>query len=318
MTCTEATWINVCRTTQRMTKGPLLWALPAAACVLVTCAIPAMAFDETWFTQMKEQDLEIEPGNVTLLSLQVSKLPRDTFGNGRTSTGRTVSSWVVGSGTGLYGTFNLEQTGKLVFQKDASSLLRFTDDRGRDLTTNPGKEKPNTFFKPNKPVQVDVIPNKKTYVFTLRGFSPPARGASRVTAEARLKFLHFAGEQTAQKRNVKFASGTQVTLGPVRLKIHTPADVPARARRRTRGEGTSNKAKWAIVVQPRAKPVASIELLDTDGKVLKRSVLPVFEGRDYTWYVNETKTDPVTVRVNWYEKWGRISVPIKVTTSLGI
>ena len=306
--------------TRRMAKKSLLLAMPAATWMLVTWAMGATASAETWYERTNAKAAEVAPRNLAVLSLQVSKLPRSVFGGGLgpQKSSHFLSSWVVGSGTGLYGTFELERPGTLIFQRESSLLLRFVDNHGRDLTPNPGKEKFDTFFEGNRPVQVDVSRDQSTCVFTLRGYLTPTRGATSLTAEARLLFLNFSEEQTTEKKNVKFKAGTEVTVGPVRLKIHTPADLPQRKQRRSVSGITTKKAKWAVVVQSRSKPVETIELLDGDGKVLIRSGRTKFEGHKYTWYVNETKTDPVTVRVTWYEKWERISVPIKISTPLGI
>jgi len=89
----------------------------------------------TWHRALQTRQKHIQPKDLQLLGLQISKLPRDTFGQGIPPVGpQFVRSWIVGSGTGLYGSFKLPAPMRLVFQEDVSSLEQFADDRGRDLS----------------------------------------------------------------------------------------------------------------------------------------------------------------------------------------
>lgn len=301
---------------------------PAIRPVLAWCLLlgaSAHAFAEegakqkaTWYETLDPKPTEVEARGLEILSLQISKLPRDTFGHGEPPVGPPfVSSWVVGSGTGLYGAFHLARGGTLVFQDKLSSLERFVDDRGRDLTVKPEGEKINEFFDVNKRLQVEMASDQRTVAFTLRGYRTPTAGATTLKAKARFVFLSCRGEKSMQQ-DVDFKSGEDVAAGPVRFRIYRAEELPTLSQRHTRNEGFGKPRAWGIKFASRSKPIKSVELLGEDGKVLKRTLGTAFEGQDYTWYVEKLDAAPTAVRVTWYEKWQLLAVPVEIATPLGI
>ena len=287
--------------------------------LLTVCltTVSAVGQEKTWYTGLKTQKGELQAHDLQIRSLQISKLPRDTFGHGKPPFGNSfVDSWVVGSGTGLYGTFRLELSGRLVYQEELSSIGKFVDDRDRDLTASPDGEEINSFFPLNKQLQVQVSSDQDKVLFTLRGYRTPTPGATRLAAEADPVFLSFS-EEKSQTVEVKFASGEEITAGPVQFKIYKAAELPTLRERRTRNEfGKPNE--WGIRMAAREKPLKRIELLDKDGNVVKRSTGTAFQGRSFTWYVESLDAEPASVRVTWYEAWELVTVPLNILTPLGI
>lgn len=295
---------------------------PATIGVLVVLALLAAddaRSDETWRDRIGDEETRtVLPRNVELLSLQVSKLPRNAFGRGERPPGSaplTGHSWVVGSGTGLFGTFEIETEGTLVFLEEQSSLSEFLDDQSRDLTAEPDMEPPDTFFQPNKPVWAGIAPDRNLVVFTLRGYRTPTAGASRLDASANLQFLVFDNEQSAETPDLPLKSGTSAKAGPIEVTFYAADDIPERRRR----VGPPDmQADWAVQIAARTRPLKSIELVDDAGNVLQRTEGAKFEGREYFWHIPSLEAKTVTLRVHWYDSIEQIRVPLNVSTTLGI
>src|SRR5262249_10500358 len=130
----------------------------------------------------------VRPLQVDLLSLQVSKLPRDGFGHGvRPVTNQPVMTWLANSGTAVDLVIKLDRP-IARFDETASRFLRFADDKGSDLTNPPGGRAVhvNTFFDDNKPIRVMIGPTLDEAEVILHGFGTPAPGATRLQIQADL------------------------------------------------------------------------------------------------------------------------------------
>lgn len=271
--------------------------------------------EATWFDVLEEQQSEVQPQNIELLSIQVSKLPRDAFGNGKPSWGdSTVSSFVVASGTGLYGVFELEAEGDLTYREDLSSLEKFTDDRGQDLTAYSGEKEINEFFDSNKRLSVKQSSDQTKTLFTIRGYSTPMAGAESLNAEAEVTFLSLSQEKSATVKTKLFGTSDTIEVGPVAFRVAKNSGQVLFRKGRSRFSG---KKDWALIMDARQKPVKTVEVLDADGNVIWKTTGMAFDGKSYTQYMEQPPGEPDAVRVTWYEKWELITVPLEIETSLG-
>lgn len=277
----------------------------------------------TWYDALENQQFRVEPQNLELLSIQVSKLPRDTFGHGKLPGGDSfVSSFVAASGTGIYGVFELATEGDLKYQEEVSSLEKFTDDRGTDLTKTPGAEDINEFFDSNKKLSVKLSSDQTKAVFTLRGYSTPSTGASAVKAAAKVVFLSLSQEKTETATIDRFEARQKIEIGPVTFSIHKagtkPFVLPGRSARTVNPSFGNEEREWALQMDPRQKPVKNIELLDADNNIIKTMQGLLFDGKSHRYYLEKLPKQPKSIRVNWYEKWELITVPLEIETPLGI
>jgi hypothetical protein len=296
-----------------------------ALCSVSTSAAQNTQSDKevTWFDALENQRTQVEPQKLELLSIQVSKLPRDTFGHGKPSWGDSfVNSFVAASGTGIYGVFELNPEGDLKYQEELSSLEKFTDDRGTDLTKNPGAEEINDFFDSNKKLSVKLSSDQTKAVFTLRGYSTPKTGASDVKAAAKVVFLSLSQEKTETATIDRFEARQKIEIGPVSFSIHKagtkPFLLPGRSARTVNPSFGNEKREWALQINPRRKPVKNIELLDVDNNIIKTMQGLQFDGKSHRYYLEKLPKQPKSIRVNWYEKWELITVPLEIETPLGI
>lgn len=279
--------------------------------------------EATWYDALGKQQSEVKPQKLKLLSVQVSKLPRDTFGHGKPPGNDSfVSSFVAASGTGIYGLFELDPAGDLKYREDLSSLESFTDDRGNDLTKNPGEEDIDEFFDSNKKLSVKLSSDQSQAVFTIRGYSTPATGSKTLKADASAVFLSFSQEKTATRKVDSFQAKQKIEIGPVSFSIHKagtkPFTIPGRSVRTVNPAFGKEKREWALQIDPRRKPVKNIELLDAENQVIKTVQGLKFDGKSHRYYLEKFPKQPESIRVTWYEKWELVTVPLEIQASLGI
>ena len=276
--------------------------------------------EATWYDGLTNRPTEVQPQNLQLLSLQVSRLPRDTFGNAKSPVNRfSLSSFLAASGTGVYGTFTLNDSGTLLYENEPSLLVKFMDNRGTDLTRNPGKEEIDDFFETNKPLAVRLSGKEPRATFTVRGYSAPARGAESVSATAHLFFLSMKEVKTASARTPAFQAGQIHQIGPVSFTVMKPINKQLVRTGRTVNESFGQgKREWVFTIKPRLKPLKNIELLNAEGAVIKTINGPHFHGASFQYFLEPLKEKPTMIRVNWFEKWELLRVPLNIDTPLGI
>lgn len=259
----------------------------------------------------------VRPVRVDLISLQVTKLPRDEFGNGkRPGTEETVSFWLANSGTVLDLRVKL---GRPIarFDAAASRLLRFADDKGGDLTRPPDGRKIDRFFENNKPIRVKLDANSDGGEVILLGYGTPTPGATRLGIDADLVFLAGSGERTAEREGVEPRLGTTVEVGPLRLTFKDPKQVggvfgPAP------GGGDGDAMQVAVSYERVDKLIKAVEWLDADGKAVGTIEGAFFDGnRGGTVTTGVPRMDRIGVRVVYYEKSEAITVPLRLETGVG-
>ena len=157
-----------------------------------------------------------------VLSLSVSKLARDSFGN-------AVNPFTgFGSGAGesetvVFAKITPRLSTSLVLQADKCRLLSFKDDAGTDLFTNAPAGMGVGIFSGNRPLE--VLPSADLGVIGIktRSARTPARAATRLTAEVLLVFGLTSEERIAQKADVPLQTQEVVTVGPLKVKFKEPA-----------------------------------------------------------------------------------------------
>ena len=178
-----------------------------------------------------------------------------------------VSSFVAASGTGVYGVFELESEGDVIFQEELSSLIKFVDDAGNNLIENPGEQEINNFLDANKKLSVKLPKDQPKAIFTLRGYSTPAKGAKSLYAKARVTFLLLSKEQTKTVKTSFFGTSDKVDVGPVAFRVAKNSGQIVFPNGRTRWSGDS-KNGWALLMDARQIPVKQIEVPDGNDMVI--------------------------------------------------
>lgn len=158
---------------------------------------------------------------VDVLSLTVSKLGRDGFGN-------AVSPFnVLGVSTEQSGTVVLAKitphfSTPLELLREKCRLTGFKDDAGTDLFPNANAGLGNDLFSANRPLEMLNANEPACFGVKIKSARLPARAATRLTAEVLLAFAPAGGERSQSKSEVGLQAGQITTVGPVKIKIIGP------------------------------------------------------------------------------------------------
>jgi hypothetical protein len=259
----------------------------------------------------------VRPVRLDVLSLQVSKLPRDQFGHGiKPGTKENVAFWLANTGTVVDLRIKLDRP-VARFDETASRLVRFADDRDGDLARLPDGQEIDTFFPDNKPIVVKPGPLPDEAEIILRAPGTPKPGSTRINVQADLVFLAGSDERTAEARDVDPAPGNRATIGPLRLQFEDPKDLPAAAGRLQRLGGGQGEMV-AFEYEPVEKPIKSLVCLGPDGEPITTLDSGNFQGnRGGSVWFNVPRAKGLHLRVAYFEKSGEITVPVRVETGVG-
>jgi len=160
-----------------------------------------------------EPDMRVE-----VLSLTLSKLERDDFGNAVTPF-NDYGFWKEQAGTVVLAKITPTGSSSLRLLGDKCQLITFTDDAGTDLFTNAAAKLGDDFFAGNRPLETLTAKDPGCFGVRLRSARLPARAATRVTAEVLLTFAPTSGEKSELKSDVAFKTGQMISVGPVKIKF---------------------------------------------------------------------------------------------------
>jgi hypothetical protein len=265
----------------------------------------------------------VRPLQVDLLALQVSKLPRNAFGQGvKPDTNETVAFWLANSGTGLELRLKLDRP-IVRFDAEASRLIRFADDKDGDMSRPPKGVLIDTFFPDNKPIVVKLGPKPDEAEVILRGYGTPARGATKLQVHADLVFVGGAGETTVEGENLDPKPGTKATIGPLCLTFIEPekAGPPPRLNalfpRPPRG-GDAGSTQFAFEYERPERSIKSVTCLNAKGETVQTLAGNLFASdRGGSVIFNTPTKGRIRLRVVYFERSEPITVPIRLETGLG-
>jgi len=210
------------------------WRLASLAGMFIgaAAALPLFAGASEHQPATTNQPAETTPANpdmrVEVLSLTVSKLSRDAFGNGENP----------------FYDYDLlkERAGTVVLAKvtppaaalrlmaESCRLVGFKDDAGTDLFTNASAGPGNNIFWGNRTLEVLDAKEPGCFGVRIRSTRLPAPAATRVTAEVLLAFAPTSGEKSESKSGVAIKANEVATVGTVKIKFYP---MPAHSHPRT-------------------------------------------------------------------------------------
>jgi hypothetical protein len=169
--------------------------------------------NQTAIVTTTDTDMRVE-----VLSLTLSKLERDNFGNA-VSPFNDYGFWKEQAGTVVLAKITPAGFSSLRLLGDKCQLITFTDDAGTDLFTNAAAKLGDDFFAGNRILETLTAKDSGCFGVRLRSARLPARAATRVTAEVLLTFAPTSGEKSELKSDVAFKIGQVTSVGPVKIKF---------------------------------------------------------------------------------------------------
>lgn len=261
----------------------------------------------------------VRPKQVEIVALQVTKLPRNQFGQGiKPGTNETVAFWLANSGTALDLRIKMDRP-ITQFDENASRLIRFADDKDGDLTrTTDGKEI-NAFFPDNKPIIVKLGPKPDEAEVILRAYGTPVPGASKLQVHADLVLVAGSEERTAEAKDLEPKPGSEATVGPLHLTFKEPRK--GRSPRNPlsssdRGGATSMNVEFQY--ERSEKSIKSLTCLNAKGEPVVTLEGTSFAGPSGGATIfGIPRMARLHMRVVYFEKTDHITVPIRLETGVG-
>lgn len=278
---------------------------------------------------------------VEVLSVSVSKLGRDAFGNAVSSfSGMPFSQ---GEG-GVVVLAKITQRGSspLKVQEGKCRLLSFKDDLGTVLSTNAATELGNQFFAANRPLEILTTKDPGCFGIKIRSVALPAPTANRLRAEVLLVFGLSSEERFKQKADVLLQTSEVVTVGPLKVQFFALPPSPssrtnqvAAGSRSSSGMATASFlpdkdvaiASVAFFAEQSDEPILVVKDLHTKGKASKYS--GGFEDRRHHRSDSEDSlsdrvhygfTPPdnrkITIKVRYYEVGSLVEKHCVISTGL--
>lgn len=264
------------------------------------------------------ESVVVRPVQVDLLSLQVSKLPRDGFGHAvKPATNESVAFWLANSGTAVDLRIKLDRS-IARFDEAASRLVRFADDKDHDLRRPPEGMAINTFFPENKPILLKPGPGPDEAEVILRGYGTPTPGATKLSIHADLVFVGGSGERTIESEVLEPTPGTEATVGPLRLRFEDPETAGPFGQPLRGLPGPPGRIPVAFSYQRLKRPIKSVTCLDSEGDPVATLDGLSFDdqhGGMRAFFL--PRKSRIALRVVYYEKSGTITVPIRLEMGVG-
>ena len=266
----------------------------------------------------------LQPTNVEVYSIQVTKFARNNFGKGKKpKSNDTATFWLSNSGTVIFGRLDFDRTISSFFEKE-SKLTLMRDDTGNDLTLSPDGQKIDTFFADNKPLIIKLDDDKQGCEFYLRGYGTPQQGTTSIQAKAELTFEAVGEEARAELKNVDIRPGKKIKIGPLVFSTISTKDFQATNPRsynfssKVTGENGIdwNLVDLVITTQATSKVIKSLKWLDENGKVIKNfKSNAIASGSNFL--LDNMKQGTVDMVIEYYEGKQKVKTQLDLKVGLG-
>lgn len=222
-------------------------------------------------------------------------------------------SYVLGRRPGTSVFVRIAKTDKRIIGIDekACKLTRFADDKGTDLGGGAKSPRgPGAGWLGGK----EIGPDPKTCLIEIRSPKTPAPGAGRLEIEATISLRCGGGAKTAEAKDVALAKGAEIAAGPAGMKIS----------RVTKARGAEAAVEVTVERSTTFEAVKSLSFAGASGKVIKhRKIDSAKSGRagKYTYtrtYLLYGAPEAVSVKVEYYDKLEKLSVPLDLKTGVGL
>jgi len=210
--------------------------------------------------------------------------------------------------------------GLISFDKKASKLAQFVDDKGTNLLQPVRKAGRSRFqFGSGRPVFgpfPKISKDAKAAMMEISAGRVPAKGASKLTAKGTFVFKRATAKKTATHKNVALKPGAKIKAGPASFEV-TKVGKP---------KWSMGGAKFAVTLKTTQdlSMIAKIRFQDAAGKEIKArlgstTTMGMFGARTVTReYHLSKKLDRATVVVEYWQDMQTVKVPFSVTASVGL
>lgn len=191
----------------------------------------------------------------------------------------------------------------------AARLKTFADDKGTDLTPKKSRFGSRWLGWP------DIDKDKHTCRFVVQNTKAvPAAGATALTVQADIVLICGADPKEGEQKNVALKAGSQVSIGPVAMKIKSAKDAG----------GGDDKFSVEFTSSTDLAGIRELTFLDSAGKKIEARKVSSgswgMAGRmSYTrTYSLKRKIASATIRISYFRKMAKRTVPIDAKIAVGL
>jgi len=226
-------------------------------------------------------------------------------------TGKSLS-YVLGrrSGTTLHVRVARQDKTIISLDRNASKLSSFTDDKGTVLSETKKRRWGSDWLGSWPRISDDG----HSCMLKISSPKTPAAGASKLIVKADIVLACGSDIKTAEQKDFALTKGSKLTVGPVPMKVQSVKD------------SSFGKAKMRVelISSKSFDAVKALTFIGADGKEIKYDSLG--EGTSgiagkmtYSKAIGlHKKVDVVTVKVTYYQKIEKLTVPLNLTVGVGL
>lgn len=269
------------------------WMIPLSAAALLAAA---------GLSLVSAQKAGAKKPTAEVVGLSVAK-PRTGDKYGR-SEARGLSA-----GTCVY--FKIAMPDNFIVKLDtgAGKLKTFADDKGTDLMPEKARFGSRWLGWP------DIDKDKHTCRFVVQNTKAvPAAGATALTVQADIVLICGADPKEGEQKNVALKAGSAVSIGPVAMKIKSTKD----------GGGGDDKFSVEFTSSTDLAGIRELTFLDSAGKKIEARKVSsgswgMFGRMSYTrTYSLKRKVASATIRISYFQKMAKRTVPIDAKIAVGL
>ena len=198
--------------------------------------------------------------------------------------------------------------GLISFDRDASTLAQFVDDRGTNLFSSA-----DMFLQGFDSMQ-RISKDGKACLIDISGKNIPAKGATKIQASGNLILIRASKTQSYKQEKVALKKGTTVKAGDVPFTI-------SEVKKPEWGEG---EVQLTLQTNQDIPQIKSFKFYDAQGKEMKStpagsSRMQAFNkitvDKNFELY---QKVDEVTIEITYWLDMQKLKVPFEVEVSVGL
>ena len=213
------------------------------------------------------------------------------------------------AGTSLHVKVSRQDKYFLNVDEKASRLVAFADDKKTDLSKSTGRRFSHGWLGGWGRISDDG----HHCVLEIRSDSTPAPGAKELRLKADVVMLCGRDEKTAEQKGFALKEGSKLTVGPVPWQVKSVEE----------GGWGETKMTLRLTAKVGDDAIKELKFLGPDGKEVKHDVTGSAHwgfAEDVTYEKTlglAEKLDQVTVRVTYFDKVEKLTVPLEIGTGVG-
>lgn len=198
--------------------------------------------------------------------------------------------------------------GLISFDRDASRLEIFADDRGTNLLVKKG------FMSPGFGAWTRISDDGRVAMLEVNGGALPSSGARQIDIKGNLVFKVATEKKTFQQKKVSLTAGTKIQAGPIAFTIKEVGKP---------GWG-DEPVQITLEAKQEVDSLFSVRFLDDAGREIKSAAASSSRMKMFNSVVVEKsyrlaeKVDSLTIELTYWMDMQTVELPLDLSASVGL